>query len=340
MKHPLGKVLLIATATGLPYGTCPAEEAKPAQASLARITVDLDKPGVKVSSTLYGIFFEEIQRAGEGGLYAELIQNRSFEDAPGFPLGWTLLKEGNADARIALDKTQPLNPNNPTSLRLEIVNPNGGRAGVFNEGFKGRPQELGSREAREWDQWLTTYNQAVKQAKTGLYVEANKDYRLSFHARCGEGFQGQLTVSIESQDGTALASREFTGNGGLWTKHEATLTVSATDLNARLVVSTRQAGTVWLDMVSLFPKDTYRGRSNGLRLDLARMLEAMHPAFVRFPGGCYVEGDSLADSYRWKRTIGDVAQRPGHWCVWGYQSSDDMITPIARAPKSILANTR
>ncbi|MEI9479061.1 MAG: alpha-N-arabinofuranosidase, partial [Deltaproteobacteria bacterium] len=94
----------------------------------AKLTVDLDKPGAKVSPELYGIFFEEINRGGDGGLYAELIQNRSFEDAPGILLGWTPLDGGAS--RVALDKSQPLNANNPTCLRLEIVNPNDGRGGV------------------------------------------------------------------------------------------------------------------------------------------------------------------------------------------------------------------
>ena len=316
MQHPLDKALIIVTAALIPCGICPAQEAKPAPAPQACITVDPGKPGVMVSPTLYGIFFEEINRAGDGGLYAELLQNRSFEDAPDDPRAWTLLKEGNADARITLDKSQPLNPNNPTSLRLEVVNPNSGRAGICNEGFKGRPLDYAN--------LLAAYHEAVKKATTGLCVEAGKDYQVSFYARCGEGFKGPLTVSIEKQDGTVLASRGFTDIGGQWQKHEATLAVGGTDLNARLVVSTRQPGTIWLDMVSLFPKETYQNRANGFRPDLVRMLQAMHPSFVRFPGGCFVEGDSLEESIRWKRTIGDVAVRPGHWCRWGYRSTDGL----------------
>ena len=102
----------------------------------ATITIEADKPGITISPTLYGIFFEDINRAGDGGLYAEMIQNRSFEDHS-TPIAWTLVKGANADAAIALDKTHPLNANNPTCLRLKIKNAGGGRVGVANEGFKG-----------------------------------------------------------------------------------------------------------------------------------------------------------------------------------------------------------
>lgn len=147
-----------------------------------------------------------------------------------------------------------------------------------------------SPEPADWQQWLPKYAEAVKQAKTGPYVEGAKSYRLSFHARCTPGFKGPLTVSIEKQDGTVLASQPFEGIGDKWKKHEALLTVRETDPDARLVLSASREGTLWLDMVSLFPKDTYQGRMNGLRPDLMKMLEDMHPAFVRLPGGCFIEG--------------------------------------------------
>lgn len=223
----------------------------------AALTVDVDKPGVKVSPMLYGIFFEEINRAGDGGLYAELIRNRSLEDADK-PEGWT---------SGTLDRSAPLNGNNPTSLRID------GR--TANEGFK------------------------------GIAVEKGKDYRLTLYAR-GEG---GLAVEL------AGAQKTIVGLGKEWKKFEATLTPTRTDTHAQLVI----AGRAWLDMVSLVPADAVRGM---FRRDLFEMLKAMHPAFVRFPGGCFVEGDRLENAVRWKKTVGDIAERPGHWNLWGYRSTD------------------
>ena len=121
-----------------------------------------------------------------------------------------------------------------------------------------------------------------------------------------------------------MAEHKFSDLTADWKKLECTLTASRTDPGARLVVATTAPGTVWLDMVSLFPKDTWQGRPNGLRADLMEMLAATKPAFVRFPGGCYVEGDELKNAHRWKDTVGDIAQRPGHWNLWGYRSTDGL----------------
>lgn len=239
-----------------------------AMAHAATLTVEMDKPGIKVSPTLYGIFFEEINRAGDGGLYAEMIQNRSFEDA-GKPDAWTALS-GTMD----LDRTKPLNGHNPTCLRLD------GR--VANEGFH------------------------------GIAVRQGKAYRLSLYAQ-GDG---ALKVSLEKPDGAVLTRETVSGLGHEWKKYEVTLTPSGTEAQARLVVD----GKAWIDMVSLFPGDAV----HGIRPDLFRMLSDMKPAFVRFPGGCYVEGARLSEAFRWKKTIGDVSERPGHHNLWGYYSNDGL----------------
>ncbi|HEV3049985.1 MAG TPA: alpha-L-arabinofuranosidase C-terminal domain-containing protein, partial [Longimicrobium sp.] len=112
--------------------------------------------------------------------------------------------------------------------------------------------------------------------------------------------------------------------GAGWKRSTLTLQPSATEPEARLVLSATTPGVVWLDMVSLFPRDTYKKRPNGLRADLMRLIERMHPGFVRFPGGCFVEGDEIENAFRWKETVGDIAERPGHWNLWGYRSTDGL----------------
>ena len=256
-----------------------------AVAEPATLTVRVDQPGVNISPLLYGIFFEEINRAGDGGIYAELIQNRSFEDAA-TPQAWTLVKSPEAEGRMALDKTQPLNANNPTSLKLEIVK---GRVGIANNGF-------------------------AKETSDGIAVVAGKEYALSLYARGG----GVLTATLEKQDGTVLAAQEISGLSTGWKKFEYVLKADATVPNAQLVIAGERPATVWLDMVSLFPKGQL------FRADLLKLLKDMQPAFVRFPGGCYVEGNKLAEAFRWKKTIGDIAARPGHWNLWGYMSNDGL----------------
>ncbi len=259
-------------------GICASEPAK--------LTIHADQSGIKVSPTLYGIFFEEINRAGDGGIYAEMVQNRSFEDADK-PNAWSIVKSPDDDVSIALDKTHPLNEKNPTSLRLEVKKV-ASRAGVANEGFKGI---------------------AVKQGET---------YLLDILAR-REKPDSTLLVAIESKDGKVLASAKGNRDGNAF---RFALTANETDPAARLVVALTAPGTVNLDMVSLKPIDTFKGHP--FRKDLAQLLADMKPGFVRFPGGCFVEGNIMRDAFRWKDTIGDIAQRPGHWNLWGYRSTDGL----------------
>jgi len=194
---------------------------------------------------------------------------------------------------MACDHSRPLNANNPNSLRLD-VQAVGERAGVSNEGFN------------------------------GINVRKGEKYLLSMAARANEGFAGTIDVSLEDADGKQLATTRFDGIGLDWKKLDAVLTSTESTPQARLVITTTAPGTIWLDMVSLFPAKTWKGRANGLRPDLAEMLVAMKPAFVRFPGGCFVEGDKLANATRWKQTIGDLSERPGHWNLWKYRSTDGL----------------
>ena len=258
----------------------------------ASLTVDATKPGVAVSPRLWGIFFEEINHAGDGGLYAELVRNRGCEDAD-TPVGWSLLTDGGAKGSIALDATQPLNGKTPHSLRLEAAQADGGRVGAVNGGY-----------------W-------------GMAVERGKACALSLYARCSGGFSGPITVSLEHPSGIVYAAANLAGVGTGWKRFSATLEPNATDPAARLVISVGKPGTVWLDVVSLLPP-TYGDRPNGLRPDLAQMLSDLRPSFARFPGGCFVEGNRLANAFRWKDTLGDIALRPGHANLWGYRSTDGL----------------
>ena len=250
----------------------------------AKITVNVDKDGVEISPSLFGIFFEEINRAGDGGLYGEMLENRSFEDDSSNASAWQSIGKGE----MFLDKENPVNSRNLTSLRLDIYGDGGG---VANSGFSG----------------------------VGLSIEKGKKYDLSVYVRAGEGFDGPISVKLEGRSGDVLAESKIRNAGTEWKKHELSLRSNGSDLAARLVLEASGKGSVWFDMVSLFPNETWKG--HGMRMDLAKMIEDMGPSFVRFPGGCFVEGHSLKDAVRWKETIGDPAQRKGNYCIWGYQTT-------------------
>ena len=195
---------------------------------------------------------------------------------------------------MSIDSSEPLGPQNPNSLRLDVRKIAAEKVGVANEGFN------------------------------GIAVRKGAQYLFSMYARAGNGLEGPLSVSVVDRSGAVLASAAIDGIGPRWKKFAATLTVNGTTAAGRLMIAVGSPGTLWIDRASLFPKETWKGRPNGLRADLAKMLKAMKPSFVRFPGGCYVEGDKLANAFRWKKTVGDLDQRPGHWGLWGYRSSDGL----------------
>jgi alpha-L-arabinofuranosidase len=258
--------------------------------SSASLVIQANRPGPRVSPTLYGIFFEEINCAGDGGLYAEMVRSRSFEDSDR-PEHWTLVTDGTAEGDMAVDRQRPMSEKNPRSLKLTITKGGRGRVGAANDGYWGVP---------------------LKQGEV---------YELSLNARAGGGFSGPLVVSLESREGKFYAGHLFTGLSSEWKPFRASLIPEATDASARLVISASEPATIWLDMVSLFPKRTWKGRPNGLRPDLAEMLEGLRPGFVRFPGGCWVEGDTLDLAYHWKQTIGNPSDRRNQYNIWQYYST-------------------
>src|SRR3972149_6460941 len=284
MKRSLHIFLILIVQSALIFAQANAETT--ATSGHSSLTVQIDKPGVKVSPMLYGIFFEEINHAGDGGLYVELIQNRSFENRDK-PDCWTLLTDGAAKGEMAIDTENPMGENNPRSLRIKNYIEGHGKVGVANQGY-----------------W-------------GIALEKNAQYDLSAALRGADGFAGPVIVTLESADGkTIYAEKQIEQVDYEWKTYKLTLTSNVTDFKAQLVLSATRPGTMWIDMVSLFPRNTFKNRPNGMRLDLAEMLVNLRPSFLRFPGGCWVEGDTLDQSMRWKRTIGELAQRRNQWNLW------------------------
>lgn len=260
------------------------------------LTIDAGQPAGRVSPTLYGMMTEEINHSYDGGLYGELVQNRAFKDNSEKPVHWSVVQDKDASAAIALDDTRPLNTNLPVSLRLDVASASAaGRAGVANDGYWGIP------------------------------VKPHTRYQASFYAR-QSGLPDAVNVSIESPDGaTVYAHARAKGIGPDWKKYTVTLktggVVPTTD--ARLVLSVDRPGTVWFELVSLFPP-TWHNRPNGNRVDLMQKLDDMKPSFLRFPGGNFLEGNRIDERFPWKQTLGDLTNRPGHPGCWGYRASDGL----------------
>jgi alpha-L-arabinofuranosidase len=252
------------------------------------ISVAVDKPGVKVSPTLWGIFFEDINLSSDGGLYAELVRNRSFEDSDK-PDYWTSVGSGTAKIDLTVDAEKPISDKNRHSLRVSVRDPGVTRVGVANGGY------------------------------FGMSVTKGAAYNLSLRARSDGAFKGPLTVTVESADSVVYAKAQVKGLTADWQTFAFALTSDATDPKARLVISADKPGVFWLDCVSLFPQDTWKG--HGFRKDLAQMLADLKPAFMRFPGGCWVEGTTMKEAYRWKATIGDPFERRSQYNLWGYTAT-------------------
>lgn len=283
--------------------TLPAAAELPAISTLT-LTVDANAPGKPISTDLVGVFFEDINYSADGGLYAELIQNRSFEYSPLARREWTNftaweLAPRGGRGELDVDGAFPLHPNNPHYAVLSVRD--AGEVALINDGFD------------------------------GITLRAGENYRLSFFARrlyAGGRWDGQKSASplpllarLETRDGTILAEQTFSITGDIWVKLSATLTPTADAPAARLVLIARERGGLALDEVSLFPAKTFRDRPNGLRADLAQAIADLRPRFIRFPGGCLVHGDGIPNFYRWQDTIGPVEQRRQQPNLWGYHQT-------------------
>ena len=248
----------------------------------------------EISDLLMGIFFEDINYSADGGLYAELIQNRDFEYDPSDREGdknwnsthsWKL--EGE-NATFTVSTSDPIHPNNPHYAVLKTNQPG---AALTNTGFD------------------------------GIALKAGEKYDFSLFARIPEGSKsGKLLVRLVDADGTVQGETTVTVSSRSWKTYKAVLTAKAS-ADTRLELRPQSAGEIELDMISLFPQNTFKGRKNGLRPDLAQTLADMHPRFVRFPGGCVAHGDGLKNIYQWKNTIGPLEARKPARNLWGYHQS-------------------
>ena len=293
----------------------------------AEITIDVAQHGADIPSSMYGIFFEEINHAGDGGLYAELVQNRGFEDTS-VPEGyrvkdgklyppanscnhltcakphpdmcyrwpteeipaWSLTQLEGEGASMKLTTEYPLNSATPTALKVTL--PAEGRVAIGNTGF-----------------W-------------GMNIEEGKDYYLRLYTSNGKRFDGKAVIRLVGEDGQELCNCPLAIDmAKAWSEYTGHLTATGSDSRAHLVIELEGKGTLLLDYVSLFPFETFRNCANGLRKDIAETLEAMRPAFVRWPGGCVVEGITLSNRIKWKETIGDPVTRPGVYDTWGYRTT-------------------
>ena len=260
-----------------------------------KINVDVANPGVKVSPNLYGIFFEDINHAADGGLYAELISNRSFEDSDNTTPTWRTKAEDGATISTQLVSKALLNNAQGKALQINVAARQNATASLVNEGF-----------------W-------------GINAVQGRTYKLSLWAK--GSYKGGVKARLVSADGKSVYAETAVDAkmGKKWSKYAASLTANANDPKAQFELVFDGKGTITLDVVSLFPP-TFMNRENGLRPDLAQLLYNIRPKFVRFPGGCYVEGqESPENAFHWEKTIGSIEERPGHKNVnWRYRTSDGM----------------
>ena len=264
-----------------------------AHAQPAKISVDVSHPMHAISPTLWGVFFEDINMSTDGGIYPELVRNRSFEDADTLQ-NWTFTSVGEGQSEATVVKAdvhgqpQPLNAFDRSAVRVTA----GGAFTLQNEGY-----------------W-------------GMNILDGDSYRLKFAARMTDGFRSPLTAKLIGTNGQVLASGKITGFSSRWKYYTLDLTATGSDPKAKLEISGAGKGALYLDMVSLMPEKTWK--DHGLRLDLAESLDALHPKFLRFPGGCWVEGDDFAHMNHWKSTIGDIDVRTPLWNIWGYNATQGM----------------
>lgn len=256
-------------------------------AAPATISVRADQPGRAISPLLWGIFFEDINLAADGGLYPELVRNRSFEGSDGLR-DWSISGAIEGANAPAIDQSHPLNAYNRSSLH---VRPGTGIV-LENTGY-----------------W-------------GMNLVAGETYTFRIAARGDSGLQGSLKVELRDETAGVVASGDLnlTSKGQAWNQYSLQLVPSRTTASGKLRLSLSAAGDVFLDMISLIPEKTWKG--HGLRGDLAEAMNALKPAFFRFPGGCWVEGDELAGAFQWKYTIGDVASRTTQQNLWDYLSTN------------------
>lgn len=295
MRFNFGKKLSIFPAAAIAL-------ALPAMAQTAppvTLNIHVDQVKAQASPMLHGLMTEEINYSYDGGLYAELIRNRTFHPraswGPSYEF-WSLVERGDSQASYAPDKTTGPSAALPYSLKLTIDQASEtARAGIANSGYWGIP------------------------------VRPNTVYRGSFYAK-SSGDSGPIHIALVNNDTSLEAAHaDVPALTGDWKQYPFTLTTGSQPASSlyRLEITAGHPGTLWFSLVSLFPP-TYHDQPNGDRIDLMEKLAALHPTFLRFPGGNYLEGDTIAERFEWKNTIGPLVDRPTHMSPWGYRSSDGM----------------
>ena len=306
IKRSIAAAILLASAVGL----------------YAQKPVSAPSGGKKISDELIGIFFEDISSSADGGLNAQLVQNGSFEYSPaerdgwGPGTSWRVLRPGHSLGMIEYKQQDPIHPNNPTYMRLNIERVghyydfNGWTGfGLQNDGFEGYNIKSGAKY--NFSIFVRNADGVAKDLRVALVAPAVRRAPTP-------GVRPTPPVPVAVADATIKTS----GNG--WKKYEVVLEATTDCPNATLQILALGTGVMDVDMVSLIPQDTYHG--HGLRRDLAEALEALHPKFMRFPGGCVVHGggDGFWDTYRWKTTVGPKEQRKGIKNTWGYHQSMEL----------------
>jgi len=262
------------------------------------------KGGKKISPDLFGLFFEDINYSADGGLYAELVQNRSFEYNPTerrewHPFSyWEYISPGFSYGRISVETSTPVHPNNPHYLVLDV-------------------EHVGHEAKFTGESGVGLKNSGFD----GIVVKAGEIYNFSLFAKQLSDAPIELSVSLQTRKGIVLAASSVSTSSKNWQKLTTTLTAKAGNDTASLVILAKTNGKLAMDVISLFPEKTFLNRTNGFRDDLAQLLAGMKPRFIRFPGGCLVHGDGLGNMYRWKNTIGPVQERKEQRNIWGYHQT-------------------
>ena len=307
MSSAARRVCLLMATTSLVSHSARAEDGAGPLPPRTTVQVHVGQSGLKISPDLFGVFFEDLNYAADGGLYAELVQNRSFEYQATEQLTWNSMTSWELTTRdggrgsLAIESAVPVHPNNPHYVVVETQQPGAG-VGLVNSGFD------------------------------GFAIQAGEQYDFSVFARqlfTGNRWGGngvlenpaRLVVRLETKERATLGEATLEVSGREWKRHAATITATNSDSSARLVVLSLSKGGVALDEISLFPRKTFKNRANGLRADLAQAIADLKPKFMRFPGGCLVHGRGLGNMYRWKDSVGPIEQRRGQANLWGYHQS-------------------
>jgi alpha-N-arabinofuranosidase len=263
---------------------------------LSILDVDAARTVTKIQPTMFGLFFEDINFAADGGLYAEMIKNRSFEfDKP--LMGWEQPNTKRSSLNKQSGSATPIEiaANNTNFCRVEINNAAG--YALINEGFR------------------------------GMGVKKDARYNLSLKALNQEGNIKKIILQLIDKDQKVIGETVIVPTSKEWKTYTSQFTATQTEAKAKLKITFEGTGTIDLDMISLFPEDTWKNRKNGLRKDLVQLLYDMKPGFLRFPGGCIVEGRTLADRYQWKKSVGNVEERKtmmNRWNVeFGHKQTPD-----------------